>query len=36
VGPIQFGIAAGFLGAFSLVYLVFTRVFPGLPVPSRS
>jgi hypothetical protein len=35
VGPIQFGIAAGFLGAFSLVYLVFTRVFPGLAVPSR-
>ncbi|HYB12026.1 MAG TPA: hypothetical protein VEG67_01065, partial [Myxococcota bacterium] len=34
VGPIQFGIAAGFLGAFSLVYLLFTRVFPALAVPS--
>jgi hypothetical protein len=32
-GPIQFGIAAGFLGAFALVYLVFSRVFPTLPLP---
>ena len=34
VGLIQFGIAAGFLGAFSLVYLLFTRVVPALAVPS--
>jgi len=34
MGPIQLGIAAGFLGAFSLVYLVFTRVCPALAVPS--
>jgi hypothetical protein len=33
-GPIQFGIAAGFLGAFALVYLLFSRVFPTLPLPS--
>ena len=32
-GPIQFGIAAGFLGAFALVYLVFSRIFPTLPLP---
>ena len=36
VGPIQFGIALGFVGAFSLVYLAFTRVFPALAVPSES
>ncbi len=36
VGPIQLGIAAGFLGAFVLVYLIFTRVFPSLAVPERS
>jgi hypothetical protein len=35
-GPVQFGIALGFLGAFALVYLTFTRVFPSLPVPRRS
>ncbi len=35
-GPVQFGIALGFLGAFVLVYLTFTRVFPSLAVPRRS
>ena len=32
-GPVQIGIALGFLGAFALVYLVFSRVFPTLPLP---
>ena len=32
-GPIQIGIALGFLGAFTLVYLIFSRVFPTLPLP---
>jgi hypothetical protein len=36
LGPIQLGIAAGFFGAFALVYLVFSRVFPTLPLPQRS
>jgi len=31
---ITIGIALGFLGAFTLVYLVFTRVFPSLAVPA--
>jgi hypothetical protein len=35
-GPVQFGIALGFLGAFALVYLTFTRVFPSLAVPRRT
>jgi hypothetical protein len=35
LGPIQIGIAAGFLGAYVLVYLVFSRVFPTLPLPQR-
>jgi hypothetical protein len=35
-GGIQFGVAAGFLGAFALVYLVFSRVFPSLPVSQQS
>jgi len=35
-GPIQIGVAIGFLGAFELVYLVFSRVFPTLPLPERS
>jgi len=35
LGPIQLGVAAGFAGAFVLVYLVFTRVFPSLPLPRR-
>ena len=34
-GLVQFGIAAGFTGAFAGVYLVFTRVFPSLAVPRR-
>ncbi len=35
LGPIQIGIALGFLGAFALVFLIYTRVFPGLAVPAR-
>jgi hypothetical protein len=35
LGVIQLGIAAGFLGAFALVFLLFTRVFPSLAVPAR-
>jgi hypothetical protein len=31
--PIPLLIAAGFLGAFVLVYLLYTRVFPSLAVP---
>ena len=34
-GAIQLGIALGFLGGFALVYLIFSRVFPTLPLPSR-
>ena len=34
-GAIQIGVAMGFLGAFSLVYLVYSRIFPTLPVPQR-
>jgi hypothetical protein len=33
--PLAIGIALGFLGAFAAVQLVFTRVFPTLPLPSR-
>ena len=33
-GPIQLGIALGFLGAFVLVFLIFSRVFPTLPLPA--
>jgi hypothetical protein len=36
VGPIQIGIALGFLGAFVLTFLIFTRVFPTLPLPRRA
>jgi len=36
LGGIQLGIGAGFVGAFVLVHLVFTRVFPTLPLPMRS
>jgi hypothetical protein len=36
VGPIQIGIALGFLGAFVLNFLIFSRVFPTLPLPKRS
>ena len=32
LGAIQIGIALGFLGAFSLVYLVYSHVFPSLAV----
>ncbi len=35
LGVVQIGIALGFLGAFALTYLVFTRIFPALPVPER-
>ena len=35
-GAVQIGVALGFLGAFALVYLVFSRVFPTLPLPDRS
>ena len=36
LGGIQLGIAAGFLGAFVLVYLAYTRIFPALAVPSAA
>ena len=36
LGWIQIGIALGFLGAFTLTYLLFTRRFPSLAVPRRS
>jgi hypothetical protein len=36
LGWIQIGVALGFLGGFSLTYLVFTRVFPSLAVPRRA
>ena len=36
IGAIQIGIAIGFLGAFVLVFQVFSRVFPTLPLPDRS
>jgi hypothetical protein len=32
---VQVGIALGFLGLFSLTFLVFTRRFPSLAVPKR-
>jgi hypothetical protein len=35
LGPVQLGIAAGFFGAFALVFLVYSRVFPTLPIPRR-
>jgi hypothetical protein len=34
-GPIQFGVALGFLGAFVLNFLLFARVFPTLPLPKK-
>jgi hypothetical protein len=34
IGPIQLGVAGGFLGAYLLVFLVFSRIFPTLPLPS--
>jgi len=36
LGLLQVGIAAGFLGGFVLVFLVYTRVFPSLVVPRRA
>ncbi|MGH0029199.1 MAG: hypothetical protein ACQGVC_05380 [Myxococcota bacterium] len=33
LGPIQIGIMMGFVGAYALVYLIFSRVFPTLPLP---
>jgi hypothetical protein len=36
LGPIQLGIAVGFLGAFALVMLIYMRVFPSLAVPDRT
>jgi len=35
-GAIQVGVALGFLGAFALVFLCFSRIFPTLPLPDRS
>jgi hypothetical protein len=35
LGPVQLGIAAGFFGAFVLVFLIYSRIFPTLPVPRR-
>ncbi len=34
-GPAQIAIALGFLGAFVLNFLIFSRVFPTLPLPKR-
>ena len=34
-GGLQLGIALGFLGAFALVFLIYTRVFPSLAVPAQ-
>lgn len=36
LGFVQVGVAAGFLGAFGLVFLLFSRRLPSLPVPKRS
>lgn len=36
VGFVQFGIAAGFLGAFLFVFLQYTRVFPSIALPERA
>lgn len=35
LGPVQIGIAAGFLGAFALVFLLYTRLFPSLAVSNE-
>ena len=35
LGLVQIGIGAGFFGAFALVYLIFSRVFPSLPLPKH-
>jgi len=36
LGLVQLGIAAGFLGAFLLVFLQYTRVFPSIALPERA
>ena len=36
LGVVQLGIAAGFFGAFALVFLIYTRIFPSLAVPRRA
>ncbi len=36
VGPIQLGVLAGFVGAFALVFLIYSRVFPSLAVAKHS
>jgi hypothetical protein len=35
LGLVQIGIALGFLGAYVLVFLIFSRIFPTLPLPER-
>jgi hypothetical protein len=35
LGPVQLGIAAGFFGAFTLVFLIYSRIFPTLPISRR-
>jgi hypothetical protein len=35
LGPIQLGIAAGFAGAFLLVFLIYTRVFPSVALSAK-
>ncbi len=35
-GAIQIGVALGFVGAFGLVYLYYSRVFPSIALPERS
>jgi hypothetical protein len=35
LGPVQLGIAAGFFGAFALVFLIYSRIFPTLPISRR-
>jgi hypothetical protein len=36
IGPVQVGVALGFVGAFALVFLIYTRVFPSLAVPRKA
>jgi hypothetical protein len=35
LGPIQMGVLAGFVGAFALVFLIYSRIFPSLAVEER-
>jgi hypothetical protein len=35
LGPIQLGVAAGFIGSFMLVFLVYTRLFPSVAVADK-